>query len=282
MSESALYGFGYKPEYYRGATERKYHLFSLDRSAVTPQPPPDYARANRDYPQNGKAELKVAPRWTHEIPLLARAMVLAGETLFVAGPPPRGLQSPLDFEGPKGGVLAADAAADGETRAQYRLDSLPAFDGMVAAGERLYLTTEDGRLLGKEDFPATWWVINVLPDGRAELVLGEGTGEGKSVRPTCKTPLPAGAWAPLAFTVDRKHRQVTCCLNGVADATTPLPPPLTGALGAPGKDLRIPSSYKPFTGLFDEFRIYTRVLSEAEVKARYGTEKRGREGTGKE
>jgi len=134
----------------------------------------------------------------------------------------------------------------------------------------------------KTDFPATWWVINVLPDGRAELVLGEGTGEGKSVRPTCKTPLPAGAWAPLAFTVDRKHRQVTCCLNGVADATTPLPPPLTGALGAPGKDLRIPSSYKPFTGLFDEFRIYTRVLSEAEVKARYGTEKRGREGTGKE
>jgi len=31
------------------------------------------------------------------------------------------------------------------------------------------------RLLGKEDFPKCWWVINLVESGRAELVLGKGT-----------------------------------------------------------------------------------------------------------
>ena len=36
---------------------------------------------------------------------------------------------------------------NGEKLAEYELESPPVLDGMIAAGERLYLSTQDGRLL---------------------------------------------------------------------------------------------------------------------------------------
>ena len=37
--------------------------------------------------------------------------------------------------------------ADGQKRAAYRLESMPRFDGMIAAAGRLYLATVDGKVL---------------------------------------------------------------------------------------------------------------------------------------
>jgi hypothetical protein len=51
------------------------------------------------------------------------------------------------FEGRKGGVLRAVSAADGKRLAERRLDSPPVFDGMIAANERLYIATRDGRVV---------------------------------------------------------------------------------------------------------------------------------------
>ena len=48
--------------------------------------------------------------------------------------------------GRRGGVLQAVAAADGKSIAAYRLDSPPVFDGLIAAGGRLFLSTIDGKL----------------------------------------------------------------------------------------------------------------------------------------
>ncbi|MHC4680906.1 MAG: outer membrane protein assembly factor BamB family protein [Planctomycetota bacterium] len=104
-------------------------------------------------------------RWSLNVPLLVRAMVLADQTLFVAGPPDvvdeeEAFDNSADpaiivqlqeqdaaLEGLRGGLLWALSTADGVRLAQYYVDFLPVFDGMIAANGRLYISTQDGRLL---------------------------------------------------------------------------------------------------------------------------------------
>jgi hypothetical protein len=76
-------------------------------------------------------------------------MVLAGETLFVTGPPDViDSDEPMAaFEGDKGGLLWVVSASDGKKLAEYKLESPPVFDGIIAASERLFISTRDGRLL---------------------------------------------------------------------------------------------------------------------------------------
>ena len=92
----------------------------------------------------------VETTWAEPIGLWARAMVLAGKTLFVAGPPDvfAGKEGDVAaFEGKKGGLLWATSTADGKTLAQYKLESPPVFDGMIAANDHLYLATLNGRVV---------------------------------------------------------------------------------------------------------------------------------------
>jgi len=103
--------------------------------------------------------------WTRDIPLFARAMVLAGDRLFVAGPADV-VDEPSAFkrigdadvaghlkrqleviEGREGAVLQVIRAVDGGRLAEYKLDGVPVFDGMIAARGRLFISTEDGRLV---------------------------------------------------------------------------------------------------------------------------------------
>jgi len=151
MDDRTICGFGYRPEFYRTATEHGYHLFAMDRQSVPGQPPADYARANRDYSQRGEAKSRAPLAWSREVPFLARAMVLAGRTLFAAGPPAGALRSQAAYEGAEGAMLCAVSADDGETLAEYRLDALPVFDGLAAARGCLYLAMQDGRLLCLSD-----------------------------------------------------------------------------------------------------------------------------------
>lgn len=92
-------------------------------------------------------------------------MVLAGRTLFVAGPQDvadelQAFYEPDDaenrsalakqdsvLESRQGAVLYAVSASDGEKLAEYKLDSLPVWDGMAAANGRLYLAMKDGKVL---------------------------------------------------------------------------------------------------------------------------------------
>jgi hypothetical protein len=46
-----------------------------------------------------------------------------------------------------GGVLWAASASTGEKLAQYTLDAPPTWDGLAAAGGKLYLTTKDGKII---------------------------------------------------------------------------------------------------------------------------------------
>jgi hypothetical protein len=169
MGESSIYGFG-RNQYvhfgshvgidgrtvfhFRPAQDGKmplthYRLFAMDRAA----PNPASAQAKAKPGQKKRRAKPAAPpkqyRWTQELPVLVRAMVLAEETLFVAGPPNGGKLSDLPdaLEGRSGGLLQAVSTSDGQKLAEHRLDAPPVFDGLVAAGGKLYLTTMDGQVV---------------------------------------------------------------------------------------------------------------------------------------
>jgi hypothetical protein len=97
--------------------------------------------------------------------VLGRALVLAGGTLFVAGPPDVAdeeatltrigdpqtaaelAEQAASMAGRRGGLLVAVSAQDGRKLAAYRLESMPVFDGMAAAGGRLFLSMAGGTVL---------------------------------------------------------------------------------------------------------------------------------------
>jgi len=97
------------------------------------------------------------PAWTCSVPVLGRAMVLAHDTLFVAGPPVAADEVPHEpaaaeplaeaLEADRGGRLLAVSAESGRPAADYALKSPPVFDGMIAAGGRLYLALKDGSVV---------------------------------------------------------------------------------------------------------------------------------------
>ena len=89
------------------------------------------------------------PVWKEWLPVRVRAMVKAGDTLFVAGAP-----DVLDandpyagFEARKGARLVALSAIDGKKLSTTDLDSPPVFDGMIAAGGRLFASLRDGSVI---------------------------------------------------------------------------------------------------------------------------------------
>ena len=117
-----------------------------------------YSSANKTVTQQApakKAARKTAvrsaaeERWSSHIPLTGKALVLAGDTLFVAGTP---VAFPADdlakaYEGRMGGVLWAASAATGEKVAEVKLDAPPTWDGMAVANGRLFIALQDGRVL---------------------------------------------------------------------------------------------------------------------------------------
>ena len=78
--------------------------------------------------------------------MTGKAMVLAGNTVFVVGSP---LVFPSDdlagaYAGRRGAIMHAVSAANGNTLAEYRMDQLPVWDGVSAAYGRLFIVTQDG------------------------------------------------------------------------------------------------------------------------------------------
>jgi outer membrane protein assembly factor BamB len=169
FDDSNVYGFGRKPLYYRWRTPLEYHLFCTSKDPEIVRQPVTLKTA--------KGQRKLHPqhpeyKWSRSVPLLVRAMVLADNTLFIVGPPdvvdeeeafrrvgdPE-MQAQLAAQdaamaGEKGalrkeslGLLWAVSAENGEKLTECRLEELPVFDGMAAAGGRLYLATTEGAVL---------------------------------------------------------------------------------------------------------------------------------------
>ena len=90
-------------------------------------------------------------RWSKQVPLTGRALILAGNTLVAAGAPlVPGFGDPelsKTFAGSKGGVIWAGSKNDGAQIAAADLPSLPVWDGLAAAGDQCVIALEDGTVL---------------------------------------------------------------------------------------------------------------------------------------
>ena len=187
FDESRVYSFARRPEHYAQSPVIEYHLYAADRKPDPEGPKrvkqtardisskatdgrqkreADKAnwKARRGYPPKQLSAVKF--HWRRDdLPLMARAMVLTEKVLFVAGPPnladePKAWNNPLDpglqkrlidqaaaWKGKYGAMLHAIDPADGKTLAEYKLDSLPVFDGMISAGGRLLIALADGTIV---------------------------------------------------------------------------------------------------------------------------------------
>lgn len=138
----------------------EYRLFACSKTPKTFGPPPGQGQKGNKKKAQQKAvvvgesanETKrgIETQWAKPVPVWTRAMVLAGKTLFIAGPPDvfSGKEGDADIlAGKKGGLLWATATADGKQLAEYKLASPPVFDGLIAANQCLYLATLDGKIV---------------------------------------------------------------------------------------------------------------------------------------
>ncbi len=89
------------------------------------------------------------PVWKNWLDLRIRAMVKASDILFAAGPPDvfDSKDPYAAFEARKGARLVAVSAADGKKLSETPLECPPVFDGMIAAGGRLFACLEDGSVV---------------------------------------------------------------------------------------------------------------------------------------
>ncbi|MBD3265937.1 PQQ-binding-like beta-propeller repeat protein [bacterium] len=109
--------------------------------------------------RRGKENIKELCHWAEPLDVVTRSMVLADDTLFIAGPTEMLTPSPakLDgraleaakaaYEGKKGAYFQAISAETGEKLASLKLESAPILDGMIAADNHWYIATVKGELL---------------------------------------------------------------------------------------------------------------------------------------
>jgi len=179
---NTVFGFERKPEFLSESTVLEFRLYAAEPSgdpkSIKQITAPGTMSAFDKKMMNGAGDWKlrqgfppseqsaVRTKWVmNKPPFQVRAMVVAGKILFVSGPPDvfdeekeffavddsqvreRLAEQSALFKGRDGGVLWAVSAADGHRLAEYKLEALPVWDGMIAAGGRLYLTTLKGEVL---------------------------------------------------------------------------------------------------------------------------------------
>jgi outer membrane protein assembly factor BamB len=177
-----VYGFGREPGLFVWSHVLENHLFCSDirADADAIEKVSQWSRKagrdatfNRRFTRNAAPETRLAPKLYWSIkhpPLHVRAMVLAGDTLFIAGPPDvlsedDAFNRPGDpqivvkiaeqdaaYEGKRGALLVGVSIAKGNRSFRLDLSAPPVWDGMAVAEGRLFICREDGRLscLGAE------------------------------------------------------------------------------------------------------------------------------------
>ncbi len=149
FDDKSIYGFGRSFYASGNAGQWKqgeyYRLYAASKQLQPTKPQPKSKPKGR--PKRNGPVSRVNYQWSERVEPTVRAMLLSGDTLFIAGPRGETHKELAAFEGSEGISLQAISAADGSVLAKYELDSLPVFDGMAAADGKLFLSTRDGKLL---------------------------------------------------------------------------------------------------------------------------------------
>ena len=171
FDDDNIYGYG-RTAVAGGPTGHRmdtYHLFAAGRRAPAVQPTPapqPKAQPGKKAPKGRAtrakkpaAPKKGAPLWSQSDSLIARAMAKGGDRLAVVGPIDLGkktqgilafeneAEARAGFSGAKGVFLRIVSAADGKTISQCKIPTLPVFDGMAAAGGKIYISLKDGSVV---------------------------------------------------------------------------------------------------------------------------------------
>ena len=125
------------------------------------------AKAGNAAPGQEPRNSLIEPKWTTDVPIYVRAMVMAGFHLYIVGPPDiideeatfqklsekdaevQKLLSAQDaaIEGQQGAKLLTVNTETGKIENTVELDTLPSWDGLAGARGQLFLTTLDGKVM---------------------------------------------------------------------------------------------------------------------------------------
>ncbi|MFZ5831101.1 MAG: PQQ-binding-like beta-propeller repeat protein, partial [Planctomycetota bacterium] len=203
-----LYGFGRRPQYFPRTTALEYHVFATQREPkiVGPGANPKARNTAPGARPNQPLPSRVEFDWSYEAPAIGRALVLTGRTLFVAGPPDlvdqeSTLESYFDgktedllaeqaaaYAGEQGSILTAMSADDGALVGAYQLDVMPVFDGLIAAGGGLVMSTVDGSLVALGPSGSEISAAKGIELKPTELDAGSRGGGRAAVMPTKSHP----------------------------------------------------------------------------------------------
>jgi len=185
IDEENAYSYGRDPELVCNTSVSEYRLFSagkrpqrkvgiprLEGTWIKGKYPTDNPLASnsvnwKQLAQLPKEKLSALDyNWVHEEPeILAKAMVLANDRLFIAGPldvadekklwgrsnesvfQKKMVEQAAWLKGKFGGIMQVFSKKDGKKLAEKKLAYLPAFDGLVAANGKLYMVTGYGSIL---------------------------------------------------------------------------------------------------------------------------------------
>ena len=166
FNDDRVFGYGRDPEYLCNSSLLEYRLYSAAKQAQEGKAVGSSVTWKKLAEQPEEKLTRLAFNWkVAHPPLLVRAMALANDTLFVAGPPDlvdekamwgrsnepvfhqKMREQAEALEGSRGGVLWAVSVKTGDKLAEHKFDNLPAFDGMAAAAGRLFIATTDDKLL---------------------------------------------------------------------------------------------------------------------------------------
>ncbi|MEW6306842.1 MAG: PQQ-binding-like beta-propeller repeat protein [Verrucomicrobiota bacterium] len=108
----------------------------------------------------------VEHNWNRTVPIFTRAMAMAGNLIFVSGPPDnideeyafermtqkdQGILKELAeqdaaLDGKRGAIMWAVSTDGGKMATEFKMDSPPVWDGMAVAQGRLYVSSVDGKV----------------------------------------------------------------------------------------------------------------------------------------
>jgi outer membrane protein assembly factor BamB len=170
FNETDVFGFGRKPGYVRWNTALLQQFFSINKKAKVIKIK-DKVLYGFKGGARGAPKTQLDYNWRNDSQIHVRGLVLAGKTLFMAGPKiiiddekafenysKAETQSALEqqdqlMSGEKEDAwLHAVSATDGEKLFEYKLPAAPVFDGMIVANNSIYIVLRNGiitRLCGK-------------------------------------------------------------------------------------------------------------------------------------